>query len=176
MMRVRKFVVTLLMALVFITACTPMTPLDEKSEVVPSGTSTKAIALTETPFDLTFPTDTPVPSRTPAPPTPTEEPSINWDQARAFIGETKTVCGPVRSAFYSETSEGQPTFINIGKDYPDLRRFSVIIWGEDRVNFSAAPEKAYLDLTICVTGEIQEYDGIAEIFVESPSQITASDE
>ena len=125
-------------------------------------------SLTETPV----PTVTPVPSSTPVPPTPTEELPLNWDQAKDFVGEVKTVCGLVKSAFFAESSEGQPTFLNIGKDYPDPARFSVIIWGEDRQNFPQPPEQAYLNQKICVTGEIQEYDGIAEIFAEDPSQIT----
>jgi len=103
-----------------------------------------------------------------------EEPPISyilWDEAIYHIGERATVYGPVVSTHYANTSKGQPTFLNIGKPYPDPDRFTVIIWGENRSNFPQAPEILYANKTIYVTGLIDEYEGVAQIEVFNPSQI-----
>ena len=96
---------------------------------------------------------------------------IEWTQAVAHAGESLTVCGPVASAHFASDSNGQPTFLNIGNAYPDPQRFTVVIWGRNRGNFDPLPEEAYLEKEICVTGEIELYQGMPEIEVESPAQI-----
>ena len=96
---------------------------------------------------------------------------ISWSEAKYHIGERLTVHGPVISTYYASTSNGQPTFLNIGKDYPDPGRFTVVIWGKNRSNFPQAPEVYYSGKMIYVTGLIEEYEGVAEIAVSSPSQI-----
>ena len=97
--------------------------------------------------------------------------AISWDKAKDHIGDRTTVYGPVAGTNYGATSNGRPTWINIGKDYPSSERFVVIIWGENRGNFPQAPEVYYLGKTICVTGLIQEYNGVPQIEVTEPSQI-----
>jgi len=97
--------------------------------------------------------------------------AISWDEATNHIGERTTVCGPVVSATWASGSKGQPTFLNIGKPYPDLQRFAVVIWMQNRGNFPQAPESYYSGKTICVTGLIIEYNGVPEIEVKDPSQI-----
>jgi len=97
--------------------------------------------------------------------------SIAWDEAKNYVGERVTVCGPVVDATWASGSSGKPTFLNLGEPYPDPDRFTVVIWIENRGNFSQAPEDYYLGKTICVTGLITEYDGIPEIEVSYPSEI-----
>lgn len=97
--------------------------------------------------------------------------AISWYEAKDHIGDRATVCGPVAGTKYGATSRGKPTWLNIGKDYPSSERFVVIIWGENRGNFPQPPESYYLGKTICVTGLIQEYSGIAQIEVTTPDQI-----
>jgi DNA/RNA endonuclease YhcR with UshA esterase domain len=97
--------------------------------------------------------------------------SISWDQAKYHIGERTTVSGPVISTNYATNTNGQPTFLDIGRAYPDSNRFEVLIWGNNRHNFGFAPESYYRGKSICVTGLIQEYNGVAEIEVSTPSQI-----
>jgi hypothetical protein len=96
---------------------------------------------------------------------------IDWTEAGSYVGEEKTVCGPVMGAKYAEDSNGKPTFLNVGEDYPSPKRFTVLIWGEDRSNFAFKPEDEYLGKTICVSGEIQEYKGSFEIIVSSSDEI-----
>lgn len=97
--------------------------------------------------------------------------AISWNKAKDHIGDRATVCGPVAGTKYGATSRGKPTWLNIGKDYPSPERFVVIIWGENRGNFPQPPESYYDGKTICVTGLIQDYQGIPQIEVKAPDQI-----
>ena len=101
--------------------------------------------------------------------------AIPWYEAKDHIGEWATennpVYGPVVGASYRPDISGQPTWLNIGEDYPSQNRFVVIIWGENRGNFPQAPEDYYLGKTIYVTGLITEYNGVPQIEVTSPDQI-----
>jgi len=97
--------------------------------------------------------------------------AISWKEATGHVGENGTVQGPVVSAVCATSSSGEPTFLNIGLDYRDPGRFTALIWGENRDPFPEPPEQAYAGKTVCVTGSIDEYQGVAEIIVDSPSQI-----
>lgn len=96
---------------------------------------------------------------------------ISWSQAIDHVGEKLKVCGTVVDTNYEPTVNGQPTFLSIGKKYPDPQRFTVLIWGRDRGNFESAPESYYQGKYITVTGLIEMYQGSAEIIVSKPSQI-----
>lgn len=116
---------------------------------------------------------------TPTAPSPTDggpssggcKSAIAWNEALDHVGEQATVRGPVKGATYANRTKGKPTFIDLGRAYPDPAAFTVLIWGDDRARFSIAPEKAYTGKTICVTGLITSYKGGAEIEVSSPSEI-----
>lgn len=77
----------------------------------------------------------------------------------------------MKGANYATSTKGKPTFLDIGKAYPDPARFTVLIWGDDRGKFPTAPEKAYSGKVICVTGLVTSYKGGAEIEVSSPMAI-----
>jgi DNA/RNA endonuclease YhcR with UshA esterase domain len=119
-------------------------------------------------------TDVTPPSTT-APYVQTDAPSasgaIDWSEASSHMGETVTVEGPVVGTMYADTSNGEPTFLNVGADYPDSSRFTVVIWGEDRSNFDGPPEDAYSGQTIRVTGTISDYQGVSQMEISSPSDI-----
>lgn len=97
--------------------------------------------------------------------------AISWKNAHLYIGKTITVYGPVIDTHWAESSNGKPTFLNIGKPFPDTDRFTVIIWMDDRRNFVIAPEIFYLDKIVYVTGKVEEYNGSCEMIIRSPSQI-----
>ena len=96
---------------------------------------------------------------------------ISWNEAIDHVGEKVKVCGTVVDTNYEPTVNGQPTFLSIGKAYPDSQRFTVLIWGSDRGNFESAPESYYQGKYITVTGRIEMYQGSAEIVVSKPSEI-----
>jgi DNA/RNA endonuclease YhcR with UshA esterase domain len=96
---------------------------------------------------------------------------IPWNEAKYHIGERTTVYGLVVDTRYDITSGEQPTFLNLGKNYPDPSRFTVVIWGRNRTNFPLTPESYYYGKNICVNGLITDYQGVAQIEVSAPSQI-----
>jgi hypothetical protein len=96
---------------------------------------------------------------------------ISWSDAGNFVNQSKTVCGPVMRTTFAQTTNGQPTYLDLGRTYPDPARFSILIWGNQRANFPSAPETLYRGKTICVTGKIVTYQGTLEMEVRTPSQI-----
>jgi hypothetical protein len=86
-----------------------------------------------------------------------------------FVGQVATVCGLVASAKYAPDANGQPTFLNLDKPYPD-HVFTAVIWGRDRKAFSYAPE-SLVGRRICVTGAVRLYRSKPEIVVSQSDQI-----
>ncbi len=90
--------------------------------------------------------------------------------AAGHVGQHAKVCGVVASATYAPRSKGAPTFLNLGKPYPN-HIFTALIWGHARARFASPPESLQ-GSTICVTGVISSYRGVSEIVVNQPSQIS----
>jgi DNA/RNA endonuclease YhcR with UshA esterase domain len=90
-------------------------------------------------------------------------------EAKEHIGDNATVCGDVVTTRYAASSNGEPTFLNLDKPYPN-QIFTVVIWGNNRGKFKT-PEEDYKDKKICVTGRITAYDGLPEIIVDDPKEI-----
>ncbi len=98
-----------------------------------------------------------------------------WYRAKRYAGLTRTVKGPVKGAKYASSTTGRPTFLNIGRNYPDRSRFTVVIWGKDRSAFPARPEVFYRGKTVLATGTIRMYQGSAQMFIRSPSKLRIVD-
>ncbi len=99
---------------------------------------------------------------------------IEVEDAASHVGEDATVCGTVASAAYLGRTGGTPTFLNLGRPYPD-QLFTVVIWGSSRGLFEDEPEALFDGRRICVTGTIVEYKGKPQIVVEDPAQIEIAD-
>jgi hypothetical protein len=97
--------------------------------------------------------------------------SISWRDAESHVGERGSVEGPVVGAVYASSSNGQPTFLNIGRDFPSPQRFTVVIWGDDRSAFPFAPERRYAGSTVCASGRISLFEGVPQLFADDPSDI-----
>ena len=96
--------------------------------------------------------------------------AVSWKQARKHVGRVVTVKGPVVDTYFASSSNGQPTFLNMGVAYPNTRRFTIVIWGEHRSRFGS-PERRYYRRTVCVRGLVEMYNGAPEIQLGSPSLI-----
>jgi hypothetical protein len=94
---------------------------------------------------------------------------VSPGEAIRYLGETAKVCGQVASATYAARANGQPTFLNLDKPYPD-QEFTALIWGSRRHLFPFAPESLRGE-TVCVRGVISTYQGKAQIVVSDPSQL-----
>jgi hypothetical protein len=80
-----------------------------------------------------------------------------------------TLKGPVKSTKYAASSDGSPTFLDIGRPYPH-EGLAIVIWMENRPAFGR-PEVKYRGHTICVRGAVHRYKGALEIIGRSPGQI-----
>jgi hypothetical protein len=87
-----------------------------------------------------------------------------------MIGRVATIRGRVAGTKYAPSSNGAPTFLDVGVGYPDERRVTVVIWGNNRKRFGA-PEVRYRHRTICVRGLVTTYAGVPQIEATSPAQI-----
>ena len=99
--------------------------------------------------------------------------AVSWQNARSYVGRYATIKGWVAGTKYAASSNGSPTFLNLGADYPSSRRVTVVIWFENRARFGA-PERRYKGHTICVRGFVDTYAGVPEIEATSPSQIAVA--
>lgn len=95
---------------------------------------------------------------------------INAEQAKEFIGKESCVCGKVVSTKFVENGKANPTYINLDKKYPD-QVFTLMIFGQDRTNFSYEPDVFLKGKTICVKGKIEEYKGSPQIIASKEKQI-----
>jgi hypothetical protein len=90
-------------------------------------------------------------------PTTTPSVSITWDKAKAHVGETVAVTGPVLG-FHS--FDNGAIVLNIGKDFPDPTRFTVFI---EANNQAGLPDDHYVGKTVTATGAIVLYHNVPEI-------------
>jgi len=95
--------------------------------------------------------------------------SLTSSQASSHIGEYATVCGKVVRGYHALLRDGEPTFLNLGREYPN-QQFTIVIWGDDRDQFNK-PETKYTGKMVCVIGFIDSVRGIPQIVVESPLQV-----
>jgi hypothetical protein len=96
--------------------------------------------------------------------------SLTPDEAASHVGETATVCGTIASTTYAAQAPMAPTFLDIGRPYPN-QIFSAIIFGNDRPKFGV-PESSLRDKSVCVTGEIFLYQGAPKMMLRDPSQLS----
>lgn len=89
-------------------------------------------------------------------PKPFPEGSISPGETVGHLGETATVCGTVASGMQFPKLNGEPTFMNIGKPFPD-QDFTVLIWGKN-VGLFDQPLARLKGKDICVTGLIVDGD------------------
>jgi hypothetical protein len=92
------------------------------------------------------------------------------EDAAHHVGEIATVCGVVASGKYDADLKSQPTFLDFEKPYPD-QVFTVVIFGSDRSKF-ASPETTLRGKRVCVTGKIQNRNGLPEIILNDPKQLS----
>jgi hypothetical protein len=95
---------------------------------------------------------------------------LNPEDAASHVGENATVCGPVASATYAAQAMAAPTFLDLGKPYPN-QDFSAVILGSDRTKFGA-PELSLREKQVCVTGEIFLFQGKPEIIMRDTEQLS----
>jgi len=82
---------------------------------------------------------------------------IAWNEAGNHVGTSRRVCGPLSGI----GSSNDDVFLNLGRDYPDPARFTIVLW--DVGGMQAPPSGA----TLCATGLISTYEGVAQMELRS---------
>lgn len=93
--------------------------------------------------------------------------TIQWDEARDHIGDEREVCGEIASVRPGDG--GATLFFNLGLDYPDPDRFTIVVFEEAD---SSADLDEIVGGTICAKGEIVEYEGSTQIHLDSFGDIS----
>jgi len=90
-----------------------------------------------------------------------------WQSVRGSLDEPAIrVKALVARVYYASNARGQPTFIDLGNPSPSRNRVTVVIWGEDRVNFPRAPERMFKPGQVsCAQGAASMYSGAPQIQV-----------
>lgn len=83
-----------------------------------------------------------------------DAPRVEWDEAASHIGERARVCGPVAGVGHDKND----SFINLGVNYPDPARFTIVAWDDPDAGDDLA-----VGSRICVDGEISSYEGLPQI-------------
>lgn len=86
---------------------------------------------------------------------------IAWNEAVGYAGTTQRVCGPLSG----NGSSNDDVFLNLGRDYPDPERFQIVLWdvgGVEPISYGA---------TLCTSGQITLYEGVAQIELQSASLV-----
>jgi hypothetical protein len=96
--------------------------------------------------------------------------SINISEVKAYEGKLVKVCSKVYGSKFLESSKNQPTFLNIGAEYPNSP-LTVLIWGSSRINFQNKPEDYYNSKNVCITGVVVIYNSKPEIIISNESEI-----
>lgn len=101
--------------------------------------------------------------------------TLTGEEAMQHLQETNTVCATVASARYVESAQGSPTYLNLDRPYPK-QTCAAVIMGSARAKFKVAPETAFKEKHVCITGFITTNSfGKAQITVEDPSQIVITE-
>jgi len=107
-----------------------------------------------------YPTDsTPVEAAPPAESQPGG--GISWNEAAEYAGTTQRVCGPLAGGGNSDDD----VFLNLGRDYPDIGRFQIVVWDIGSLESIAG------GATLCTSGPITLYEGVPQIELVDPSLI-----
>lgn len=94
---------------------------------------------------------------------------ISWEFAADHVGEVETWSGTVESVRFASDEAGSPTFVNIGADYPDPERLTLVFWETDANDYESLRD--YDSKTVCVQGQVELYRGVPQIVADSSAAI-----
>ncbi|MCH2111804.1 MAG: endonuclease/exonuclease/phosphatase family protein, partial [Planctomycetes bacterium] len=96
-------------------------------------------------------------------------PPVSWEQAEQMVGQWAAVEGTIVRTHNS----GRACFLNFAEDWKG--RFHLVVFARSFEEYSASPEKLFLNQRVRITGKISEYKGASQIILEDPSQIVFLD-
>ena len=118
-----------------------------------------------------IPPPTPLPTPTPIPGSAVAEPpapaSISWRDGMKFVGQTKTVTGPIVGAYFSEKSG--TLYLNFDQDYKN--NISIKIGKSDLPKFPPDAKDVYQGKTVIATGRIEKEKNFVRLLVTDPKNL-----
>jgi hypothetical protein len=94
--------------------------------------------------------------------------TIAIKDAAKHIGESVTICDKIYGGKF--LNGANLTLIDMGGSHPN-EVVTLLIKGDDRKKFKDAPEEAFKNKAVCVTGTLVDYKGKPEIIITDPAQI-----
>lgn len=95
---------------------------------------------------------------------------INLSDISKHIGDSVRFCARVYNTRYFESAVNKPTILDVNDSFTS--QLNIIIWEQDRKNFSNAPESLYYKKKICVSGVVESNNNIPQIIIRNRHQIT----
>lgn len=93
---------------------------------------------------------------------------IGWDEALGHVGQVVAVTGPIVRIAQRDDVRGRPTWIELGRRFPDQARLTLVGWGLDKAEL---PDGSMIGRPVCVTGKITLYEGAAQVELATARQI-----
>lgn len=101
---------------------------------------------------------------------PTGLKEISLRDIRNYIGDSVQFCSRVFKTRYFEASADKPTVLDVQANFTDPL-VNVVILEKDRLNFSSAPEKRYLNKDVCISGLVSLRNNVPYLEVRSSEQV-----
>ncbi len=96
----------------------------------------------------------------------------SWTSARQFVGQRAAISGEVKGITHRSDLGGQPTWINVGAEFPNRDRLELVIWGRNRPAFDSEIRRLAVGDEICAIGTISEYRGVVQIELQNAAQLS----
>lgn len=95
-------------------------------------------------------------------------------ELKEHVGDSIKYCGKVASAKLMDRTLHTPTFINMDNPYPN-QTLTVVVWGDDRKNFTERPDKFYLNKNVCVYGKLELFKNQVQVTIHSETQMVVQE-
>ena len=103
--------------------------------------------------------------------TPLQE--INIRDVASHIGDSVRFCTKILHTRFFETATNRPTLLEVNDNFSSPL-VNIIIWDQDRKNFSNAPETLYDQKDVCIAGFVESLNNVPQIVLRNRNQITLS--
>lgn len=96
--------------------------------------------------------------------------TIKLEDVAKHVGDSVKICGKVYGIRFVSTVQNEPTFINLGANFPN-QLLTIVIWSDVRKTFTRMPEELFKDKEVCVTGKIELYKERPQVVVRDKGQL-----
>lgn len=93
---------------------------------------------------------------------------VSATDSKHYIGNRCTVCGTVVSTRFTQKTGA--TYLNLDYNFPN-QVFTLVIKGEDRVNFSYIPEIYLKNKQLCVRGLVEEFNNTPQMTIKNEKKL-----